>query len=575
MKSFSKSLLIPGAYGISVLFGCSAGESAQNKEKSNQPNIVLIMADDVDPLHLSSYGGKIPTPNLDALAESGMLFHRAYANAAVCTPSRYATITGRFPGQCQSDEFTEAFGNDDIYSIQFNTPINDQSYTLQKMLNNAGYFTGYTGKFHIGELAFDNPESNSQIPDIDPNIAAESSKAITGLKKYQQMISKRVQELTGADFVSAVQWENPEGIPVKEVAAHHLEWLTKGATDFFDTAALQESPFFLHFNTTALHGPNHYFDLLHNPLNTPSGNISNPYEVHPDRKEIFRRLDSLGLPNDPQSVEDHILHYQNGIIYMDDQVGALIAYLEDKGMLENTVVIFTADHSTEPGKNTCYEKGLNVPFIVSGPQVTTAGSETDALISFVDFMPTFADMANYTIPDSIKLAGQSFQPILINEPYSRKAVYAEIGYLRAVRTDTFKYIAQRFPEHVIEKLQIDKEPEISHRGNMAGGFASIAMEYHPGYFDADQLYNLVEDPYEQNNLAKDPVYAKKLDEMQDLLTSYLADIGHYYPLGDTAYIHLPAYKEAVKNARQVGTSNIPWWNRTLDYPPAKNESFYY
>ncbi len=575
MKLSPKSLLIPGVYGISLLSGCSTGESSKNTEKLDPPNILLIMADDVDPLHLSCYGGKIPTPHLDLLAGRGVLFERAYASAAVCTPSRYATITGRFPGQCTSDEFTETFGEDDIYSIQFNTPINDQSYTLQKMLNQAGYFTGYTGKFHIGELEYDNPESNPEIPYIEPNKEPGSPQADAGLKKYQQIISQRVKELTGADFVSAINWENPEEIPVKKVAAHHLEWLTQGATAFVDTAIMQEKPFFLHFNTTALHGPNHYFDLLKRAEYTPSGDLKNPYEFHPDRKEIFQRLDSLGLPNNPESVEDHILHYQNGIIYMDDQVGALLKYLEDKGVLENTMVIFTADHSTEPGKNTCYEKGLRVPFIVSGPQVATPGQKTDALVSFVDFMPTFADMAKYTIPDSIRLAGQSFHPILKNEPYSRKAVYAEIGYLRAVSTDSFKYIAQRFPEDVITTLQNAKEPEISHLGNKAGGFASIAMEYHPGYFDADQLYNLHEDPYEQNNLAKNPAYDKKLDEMQDLLSTYLSEIGYYYPLADTAYVQLPAYKEAVKNARQVGTSNIPWWNRKLDYPPSKNKSFYY
>lgn len=571
----SFSIITPGVISLGLLSGCAQMEKNEDSIATKQPNILLIMADDVDPLHLSCYGGVIPTPNIDALAQNGLIFHRAYSTAAVCTPSRYATITGRFPGQCSSPEFTDNYSHEDIYSIQFNTPINEESFTLQKMLNNAGYFTGYTGKFHIGDLHFDNATKNQEISDISIKTSPGSQEGREALEKYQKIISNRVKVLTDADFVSSVQWENPEGIILEEVAAHQLEWLTQGAMDFFDTALMQEQPFFLHFNTTALHGPNHFFDLLKDPTFSPGGNLENPYAFHPDRQSIFNRLDSLGLDNDSETVPDHVLHYQNGIIYMDDQVGALIKRLESEGALENTIVIFTADHSTEPGKNTCYEKGIRVPFIVSWPKAIKPDTDSEALVSFVDFMPTFAEAAGYTIDDSLSIAGKSFLPLLLGKNYSRKSIYAEIGYLRSVCTDSFKYIAQRFPDEVIDTLQTSEEPKISHLGNSAGGFASIAMEYHPGYFDADQLYNIKDDPFEQHNLALDLQYQDKLKEMKALLQDYLAQIGYYYPLDDTAYVNLPDYQKAVKNAREVGTSMIPWWNRRLDYPPSANEKFYY
>lgn len=552
-----------------VLGGCN--ESRKPDESSGQlpetPNILLIMADDVAFEHWGCYGGDLPTPNIDRLAKEGMRFHQAYATAATCTPSRYSILTGEYPGRCRHDEFLSENPVSSPYRIAWNTPITENNTTLHEVLNQAGYFTGYVGKFHVGALDFDNAAHNPDIPKIRADIDVNTHEADSLLGVYQEAIARKVKKLTGADFSEAIQWENPEEIPVKAVREHNLEYQAWGARKFFKTVP-DDQPFFLSLNSTALHGPNHYRSLKKDPVYTNQGRVEALRSIMPPRQSVLDRLDSLGIPYG-KDAKEHENHYNAGILYLDDQIGAVMDMLESTGLDKNTLVILTADHNVEPGKGTIYEKGVNTPFIAWWPGVVEKGSESNDRIHFIDFLPTFAELSDVELNKKQKGDGKSFVTVLTDPSKQEddRMLYFEKGYFRGVSDGEFKYISLRFPGAVLDSLKNGVAKTINHMGISPSFFASIAMKHHPAYFNADQLYDLTSDPYEQNNLADDPDYAPKLKEMRDSLQQVLSSFRHPYDLGNTGFMDESYYIEATQEAREVGTGWIKWWNREMNYPP--------
>ncbi len=565
-----------------VVMSC---KKQKEEDYKGRPNILLIMADDIAPHNFNCYNGKLsiqgidkvakelygqpaPTPNIDEVANNGMVFTNAYAVSSVCTPSRYSILTGQYPGRSLHKDFIDDCPIDKPYNIAFNTLLTNENVTIHELLKNAGYYTGFVGKFHVGTLDFDSYDANKNIPDIDPDMDPAAPEADQLLKRYQQVLSKEVQRLTGADFVANVQWENPEAIPIKAVAKHHLEWLTQGAVDFFDTIP-GDKPFFLHINTTALHGPNHSDNLKCDAHFSPGGRMDDSFRYHPTRASVFDRLTSMGLDTG-KNVEDHIRHYQAGVVYFDDQVGAIMRKLKETGRADNTLVIISADHNTEPGKSTVYNKGVRVPFIAQWLNDIPAGSVCGQQVQLLDFLPTFTELANTEIPKNVKIDGISIVPAFRNEALERDYLYFEIGYTRAISNGNYKYIAMRFPRDFVSELKSGKRQYVTHYQSPTHAHPYIAMLCHPGYFAADQLYDLENDPYEQNNLAYHPDYYSVLKKMKNKLAQYTNSFRHPYSLEDTSFMVLPEYKNAAENTRERGTSFIDWWHRELNYPPGKN-----
>lgn len=570
MKHSVRFATASGLSAVMVFAACqnkpAKEPTAEKKMSGSRPNIVLIMADDIMPAHLSCYGGDLTLPHINWFASEGMIFHRAYCTSAASTPSRFNVLTGSFPGRCAHEEFTKGKSKTEPYQIAWNTPLTGNEYTIEKMLSEAGYFTGFVGKFHVGDNNFDDPAVNPAFPRIDPAMSPDDPRADSLLRLTQKLFAEEVKRLTGTQFAAAIQWENPETYPLETIRNHNLEWITEGAQQFFD-ALPHDRPFFLHFNTTALHGPNHAQSLEADPHHTPGGKLANPYAHQPDRKTIYQRLDSMGVSYGPEA-EDHVRHYNTGRLYFDDQVGAILKMLDKAKLSQNTLVIITADHGVEPGKSTTYERGVRVPFIVRWPGVVESGSVSNEPVQFTDFLPTFAELAGVSLDGKQHIDGVSFLPALEQKAItSRKYVYFEAGYTRAVTDGKYKYIAMRFPSSLLDSLNTSKALTVNHFGSKPQFHASIAMKYQPAYFDADQLYDLEIDPYEQNNLAKNPEYRQILAEMQAALQKYTSSIGYAFDLNATGYESTPTYQAYKKKALDLGTDWIPWWKRQLDYPP--------
>ncbi len=522
-----------------------------------QPNIVLIMADDVSPLHFSSYGGAVNTPNIDKLAAEGMRFDRAYCTSAACTPSRFSILTGQYAGRSKGPDFLADVSDSEPYNLGWETHLTPEKQTLHQMLKKAGYYTGYVGKYHLRHLE---EEELKQFPQISPDADPYDPKVDRQLRRHQELLVEHIKKDVDADFAASILWQNyGKATPIKQLHQHNLEWKTNGAVEFLKTCSPNQ-PFFLMLNTTALHGPNMDKSMQNDPHLTPAGRLKEPYKYHPERKTVFERVEASGLP---------VNTFTAGATWLDDQIGAIVKQLELLELDQNTVIIVTSDHGIEPAKGSIYDQGVKVPFIVKWKGQVKAGTTTDELVQFTDFMPTFARWAGVKPDPKQPIDGIDFSPVL-QGGQGREHLFYEFGYTRAVTNGRYKYLAFRLPEQVKQRIAYGQQQIINHIDWPKQVHASITLMYYPHYFDADQLYDLEKDPYEQVNLARDPAYAGVLAEMKGILQNYVSSIGAPFDLNDTEFAETEAYKKVVKQS--VNMENVPvWWPKNSKWPPASEK----
>lgn len=524
-------------------------------------NFILIYTDELQFSDLASYGGKFPTPNIDRLASEGIQFMQAHTTASMCTPSRYSVMTGQVAGRCQFPDFLENNPKSDPYSIAWNTFINDNVPTLPRLLATKGYYTGMAGKWHIGKL----PDTLS-IPQL--NAADDPTEAIiqTKLAKHQQMVAQYLQNSAGFDEAKSVLWENFDVFPVKALHYHNIPWITKGGITFMQSAQKQQKPFFLYIAPTAIHGPNHFNNLRENLAYTLEGHVPEVANYQPDSATMLTKASAYN-PVDA--------HRFAGIAHIDYQVGKIIEYLEVEQLYDNTAIIFMADHNIEPGKATCYEKGTNLPMIVRWPGGVKGVVNQETLVQNTDILPTIlAATGSEELPKP--LDGFSLLPVLQGERKQvRSYVFSEAGYTRSVSDGQYKYIALRFPEAVNRQINTGALLQAPNYLNKAGqAHSRIAVKYFPHYFDADQLYDLQNDPYEQENVSNDPAYSEKKQQLQEVMRNHLATISHPFPLEDKTLNSLDYKKLSTRAREQNRVDDIVWFARDhgdMIWPPKMKE----
>lgn len=521
------------------------------------PNFILLFTDELQFSDLGSYGGDIPTPQLDSLAAEGLRFTGAYTPASMCTPSRFAVLTGQFPGRCASNSFLQSNPVTEPYSIAWNTWLVENQETLPRILQRNGYFTGMAGKWHIGS-APDDIELPALDADADPADPAVQEKLAARQRVYEEL----VKQYGGFDYAASVIWGNFDGHPVEALRFHNFPWITHGAMGFLEEAARRDQPFFLYLTPTAIHGPNHVEDLEKDVTLTLEGNMPEVTAYQLDRDRLKEAMTLL-----PKGAQ----HRYAGMAQIDYQLGLVRDKLAELGLADNTVILFMSDHNIEPGKATSFEKGIHIPMIAYWPG-KTAGEVTEALVQNTDVLPTVLEAAGIEIQDSVVRDGVSFLPVIGNPETSvRSHVFAENGYTRAVNDGRWKYIALRYPERHISAMnsgEMDHVP--SYVGNWPQAHSAIAMQAFPGYFDQDQLYDLQRDPYELNNLAGEPAYAEKIDSLKDILREHLQTFIHPFSLEPIPFLSSKRYEELQEVNRSYDLSNIPWLRRDhggISWPP--------
>jgi len=522
-----------------------------------RPNIILIYSDELQFKDMGYFGGDFQTPRIDSLAHQAVVFNHVYSPSSMCTPSRYALLTGQFPGRCKHKYFLEANPYNEPYSIVWNTYLDSSTLTLPKLLSANGYTTGMSGKWHLG------PED--VLPGLlHPEDDAANTQVQHKLQEHQDYVSHKVEQNGGFDKASSVMFGNFDRFTVKDLQFHNYPWVSRGAIRFLEDNANGERPFFLYLAPTSVHGPHHAKGLANDYALTPEGYLPDVPQYRPDLAKIQSRIKEM---SSPQS------HRYVGMAMLDHQIGLVLEKLDELGIADNTIVIFLPDHNTEPAKATCYEKGLRIPMMIRGGK-----RYPNRLISrdirTLDLFPTILEMADVALPEHVPLDGQSLVPLLKGDLERRMdsiPIFAEAGYTRSVKKGRFKYIAFRYPRHIEEKIM---NGELAYAPNyldqVQEGLAIISEKKYPSYYHQDQLFDLVQDPYEQNNLAYDPQYTERLGEMKQLLSEHLGSFSHPFDLKPSAVMESKEYKRLVAETRKMEVEHMDWFKRDwgkIVWPP--------
>jgi arylsulfatase A-like enzyme len=406
--------------GLALL--CSLSLSAQQK-----PNIVYILADDLGYGDLSCYGQKhFQTPNIDRLANQGMLFTQHYSGCPVCAPSRSSLMTGLTTGH------TPIRGNKS-WKDEGQYPLPAQSFTIAEMLKTAGYVTGAFGKWGLG----------SPGTEGDPNNQG-----------FDQFYGYNCQSLAHNYYPDHL-WDNQNKVILKGNSGTQS---TEYAPTLIHQKAIQfiemnkDKPFFLFYPTT----------IPHAELVAPEENMKEfrgkllpevAYKGAEPGSEKYRK-GSYGSQKEVHAA------FAAMVTLLDKQVGEIVDELKKLGLDKNTIIIFSSDNGphVEGGadpdyfdsngplkgyKRDLYEGGMREPMIVSWPGKVAAGTKSDLISAFWDIMPTFADIVGVKAPENID--GISFLPTLLGKPgqkqhFSMYWEFHENNGRQAVRMGDWKLV---------------------------------------------------------------------------------------------------------------------------------------
>tara|TARA_R110002049_G_scaffold4601_1_gene31661 strand:+ start:44895 stop:46655 length:1761 start_codon:yes stop_codon:yes gene_type:complete len=488
--------------------------------QAERPNIIMFLIDDQNPSSVAAFGGDTYTPNLDRMAEEGMKFTRAYVSSSVCTPSRYSFLTGRFAGNSYSKLYLDAVGGKENQGLpNFNVALERDKMNVGNVLREAGYTTGFVGKFHLGSK-LDFPEfykGKDGWIDI-PRDARPGPKTAAQFQHNERWMRRYLKTL-GFSWAKNVYPENVHS----PYSMHNPEWTTVAALEFIEEN--KDGPFYLHLCSTLLHGPDRSWRRsMDHPLVTGVGEVERLPEVMTPREDLLKTIAEKGF--DPDS---HVA----GEAWIDDSLGAILRKLKELGIDDNTLVIFAPDHGRDGKASVFSHGGCQVPMIMRWPNGIAGGQVCEELVQNIDLVPTFFELGKAEKPESYRVDGQSLTPLFVNGKAKdwRSHLYLEMGTARATVTKDWSYIAVRHTKEqiaAIKKTSPQNLPKaMSYIGRLGIGVRGADR---PGFFDEDQLYHLKRDPKEMKNLAYNKDQTTRIEEMRYLMQQDLEVIGR--PFGE-------------------------------------------
>ncbi|MDO8186548.1 choline-sulfatase [Conexibacter sp. JD483] len=454
---------------------------------TDRPNILLIQADQLTASALTAYGNAtVDAPHLAQLAEEGVVFDRAYCNSPLCAPSRASMLAGELPSAIG------AYDN----AAEFPASVP----TFAHRLRAAGYRTSLVGKMHF--IGPDQLHGFEERPTTDVYPADLEMVPDWRLSDDQRLAWYHDTRSIGGAEVSAATLQRDYD---DAVTFHACRALTDFARD--RTFGSDERPFLLVAGYIAPHDPyeppqQHWdryegvaIDAPAVPAPLPAGEGD---DAHSRRLRAMCELDVA--PPSAEEVERARRGYYACVSYLDDQVGAILRRLDELGLRESTVVVFTSDHGDMLGerglwyKMAPFEDSARVPLIVSAPGRYEGGRRIGRTVSLVDLLPTFSELAGS--PDGPPTAGASFAGLLARDAGS-EASWPDSAVI--------EYLAEgvRAPQLTL----------------VSGQHKLIVC---PG--DPDLLYDLHADPRELHDLAADPAHAGLLARLREqLLAGYDLD----------------------------------------------------
>lgn len=361
----------------------SVAQQAQLATAPKPPNIVFVLTDDMGYSDPGCYGGTFaPTPNIDRLAKEGTRFTHFYDGSPLCSPSRAAMITGRFPAQLNFTNFLEArAANRECEQADFLSPAVP---AIGRVLKAAGYSTAHFGKWHLG--------GGRDVHDAPPFSAYG----------YDEHVGT---------------WESPE--PDPNITATHWIWSPKDPVKRWE-----RTRYFV----------DHALDFLKRHKDQPCYVEVWPDDVHtpwvPNQQQQDGKVGPQARPNFCAVLAEY-----------DVQMGRLFDGLKSLGLEQNTLVVFTSDNGPLPSfqhertgglrgsKLSLYEGGVRVPFIARWPGHVAAGKvDEQSVLCGVDLFPTFCTLAHAAVPAGVKFDGQDMADALVKAPAAHaKTIFWEYG----------------------------------------------------------------------------------------------------------------------------------------------------
>ena len=447
---------ILSAFALVFLVGCGEAVKTKSTEDQGPPNILFILVDDLGKEWISSYGAEdIETPNIDALAKSGLKFNNVYSMPQ-CTPTRVTLLTGQYP-------FRHGWVNHwDVPRWGGGAHFDEtENPTLVNEMKRAGYKTCIAGKWQIDDFRVE--------PDALEKVGFDEYCMWTGYEAGIEASAERYWD----PYVFTK--EGSKTYP----GAFGPDIFRDFIIDFLQEN--KEGPMFVYYPMV----------LTHTPLvNTPD-----------------------------ESADDNLGKHKAMVRYTDKIVGQLVKALKQNGLLENTIIVFTTDNGTaqsitgtykgeqvKGGKSKTLESGICEPFIVSWPGRIKADQESNALIDFTDILPTFLDIAGVNSKDkwtdlnaSHIIDGKSFKNVLLqgDEASERKWILGMGGGNNARLTENGVENQFKFRDRVLRderyKLYIDanRKPE--------------------------KFFDLIQDPFERSNLVDSLKTGERENSFNDLM----------------------------------------------------------
>ena len=457
---------------------------------SNHPNILWICSDQQRFDTLGCYGNSsVSSPNIDRLAQTGVLFEQAYSQSPVCTPSRASFLTGRYPRTTRDRQNGQSI------------PADERLIT--KFLADQGYQCGLSGKLHLSVC---NPSvGHASEPRIDDGYSefhwSHHPAPDWPANEYIQWLDDK-----------GISFHTPNRPDCKYVqigmpAEHHqTTWCVEKAMDFIHAHANGDNPWLFSIN---IYDPHHAFDPAPEYLEPYLKNINQiplpnyqPGEL--DNKPIFQQQDHLGGYANPNLYPYHEMsEYDHRMVkaaywamcdLIDAQVGRLIATLKETAQYENTIVVYMSDHGEMLGDHGIYLKGpyfyeeaVHVPMIVSWPGRIEAGRRISSLVELMDIAPTLLEAAG-------------FEPLPGMQAMSLWPALQGLSGHEALHNDVYCEYYNAMPWH--------KVPAAYATMLRSDNYKLVAVHG----LNTGELYDLANDPGENHNLWNDPAYQSiKLD----------------------------------------------------------------
>lgn len=477
-----------------------------------RPNFLFLLCDELRWDALGCMGHPmVATPNIDRLAARGVVFDRAYCTAPSCIPARSQMLTGLATPQCGSWSLSE--------TIPPGMP------TFAEALSGAGYATAAVGKMHFANLA---GTSDMRTPHGFQHLVLGEEGQNRGYHEQDDYI-QYLKQHGYADWIPhqhGRRWRDEFHLAFKPQTSplplEHFDttWTGRETISMLERIAGSSSPFFLWSSFLKPHFPCELPADWPNPYRPEDVPLRLTTDYHPDpEREAFTALAALQAASkehgwlEEETLRGFAAAYFANITLVDQEVGKILDALEQLGLTDNTMIVFSSDHGEHLGergalgKITYYEESCRVPLIVAGPGVAEPGTRREELVILEDLCPTFVDAAGTQMP--VPVYGRSLLPLLGGAdptPPWRDAVCGVLGGITQVDLSMMHAFVRRDRFKLMWQFQGGKQ----------------------------KLFDLEADPLEQHDLAAQGKYEDILRQLRGVLASWLGETGAGHLVRDGA-----------------------------------------